>query len=278
MIRRTTPWIKAHPLVAYFALAYAISWIIVLPLVAYAQGFIDVPVPFTLHYLNDLAPVLAAIIVTRIADGAEGLRDLLRRMIRWRGSLLWVLVAAFSPLVAFGIAAAIVVFAMEETPPDLGLLGELPYLPYLGLGGWIFWLLTVGLGEESGWRGYALPKLQASMSAISASLIVTLWWVLWHLPRFFYFDGFLDQGFSALPLFAQQLLLLSILLTWLYNSGRGSILAAALFHSGFNFFLVSPAVVGEMTLVNRGLLIVWVIAVIVAFKPTNLSAKGKHTM
>ena len=278
MIRRTTPWVKAHPLFAYFALAYAISWIIVLPLVAYAQGFVDVPVPFTLHYLNDLAPLLAAIIVTRIADGAEGLRDLLRRMIRWRGSLLWVLVAAFSPLVAFGIAAAIVVFAMGETPPDLGLLGELPYLPYLGLGGWIFWLLTVGLGEESGWRGYALPKLQASMSAISASLIVTLWWVLWHLPRFFYFDGFLDQGFSALPLFALQLLLLSILLTWLYNSSRGSILAAALFHSGFNFFLTSPADIGEMTIVIRGLLIVWVIAVIVAFKPTNLSTKGKHTM
>ena len=278
MIRRTTPWVKAHPLVAYFALAYAISWIIVLPLVAYAQGFVDVPVPFTLHYLNDLAPLLAAIIVARIADGAEGLRDLLRRMIRWRGSLLWVLVAAFSPLVAFGIAAAIVVFAMGETPPDLGLLGELPYLPYLGLGGWIFWLLTVGLGEESGWRGYALPKLQASMSAISASLIVTLWWVLWHLPRFFYFDGFLDQGFSALPLFALQLLLLSILLTWLYNSSRGSILAAALFHSSFNFFLTSPADIGEMTIVIRGLLIVWVIAVIVAFKPTNLSTKGKHTM
>ena len=278
MIRRTTPWVKAHPLVAYFALAYAISWIIVLPLVAYAQGFVEVPVPFTLHYLNDLAPLLAAIIVTRIADGAEGLRDLLRRMIRWRGSLLWVLVAAFSPLVAFGIAAAIVVFAMGETPPDLGLLGELPYLPYLGLGGWIFWLLTVGLGEESGWRGYALPKLQASMSAISASLIVTLWWVLWHLPRFFYFDGFLDQGFSALPLFALQLLLLSILLTWLYNSSRGSILAAALFHGGFNFFLTSPADIGEMTIVIRGLLIVWVIAVIVAFKPTNLSTKGKHTM
>ena len=278
MIRRATHWVKAHPLVAYFALAYAISWIIVLPLVAYAQGFIDVPVPFALHYLNDLAPVLAAIIVTRIADGAEGLRDLLRRMIRWRGSLLWVLVAAFSPLVAFGIAAAIVVFAMGETPPDLGLLGELPYLPYLGLGGWIFWLLTVGLGEESGWRGYALPKLQASMSAISASLIVTLWWVLWHLPRFFYFDGFLDQGFSALPLFALQLLLLSILLTWLYNSSRGSILAAALFHSSFNFFLTSPADIGEMTIVIRGLLIVWVIAVIVAFKPTSLSTKGKHTM
>ena len=278
MFGRISLWVIAHPLIAYFGLAYAISWIIVLPLVAYAQGFLEVPIPFALHYLNDYAPLLAAIIVTGIASGTDGIRELFRRMIRLNVGFAWVLVAAFSPLVLFGITAGITVFAMGGAPPDLGLLGELPYLPYLGLSGWIFWLLTVGLGEESGWRGYALPKLQADMSAISATLIVTLFWVLWHLPRFFYFDGFLDQGFSVLPLFALQQLLLAILLTWLYNSGRGSILAAALFHSGFNFFLASPADVGEMAVVIRGLLIVWVIAVIVAFKPTNLSAKGRHTV
>jgi CAAX protease family protein len=250
----------------------------VLPLIVSAQGFIDVPVPFALHYLNDYGPLLAAIIVARVADGAEGLRELFRGMIWLRGGLVWIFIAAFLPLVVFGIAAAIVVLDMGEIPPDLSLLGELPYLPYLGLGGWIFWLLTVGLGEESGWRGYALPKLQANMSALSATLIVTLFWVLWHLPRFFYFDGFLDQGFSALPLFALQQLLLAVLLTWLYNSGRGSIMAAALFHSGFNFFLASPAAAGEMTIIIRGLLIVWVIAVIVVFRPANLSSKEKHIL
>ena len=278
MIRQISLWIKAHPLITYFTLAYAISWIIVLPLVASVQGFIDIPVPFALHYVNDYGPLLAAIITTRITDGAKGPRELFSRIIRWRVGFLWVVVAAFSPLVVFGIAAAIVVVAMGETPPDLSLLGELPYLPYLGSGGWIFWMLTVGLGEESGWRGYALPKLQANMSALSATLIVTLFWVGWHLPRFFYFDGFLDQGFSVLPLFALQQLAMAILLTWLYNSGRGSILAAALFHSGFNFFLTSPADVGDMTIVIRGLLLVWAIVVIVVFKPANLSRKGKHVL
>ena len=278
MIRQISLWIKAHPLITYFTLAYAISWIIVLPLVASVQGFIDIPVPFALHYVNDYGPLLAAIVTTRITDGAKGPRELFRQMIRWRVGFLWVVVAAFSPLVVFGIAAVIVVLAMGETPPDLSLLGELPYLPSLGLGGWIFWMLTVGLGEESGWRGYALPKLQANMSALSATLIVTLFWVGWHLPRFFYFDGFLDQGFSVLPLFALQQSAMAILLTWLYNSGRGSILAAALFHSGFNFFLPSPADAGDMTIVIRGLLLVWAIVVIVVFKPANLSRKGKHVL
>lgn len=63
-------WMKQHPLIVYFILAYAISWAIVSPLVASAQGFIDVPVPFALHYLNDYAPMLAAITTTRITDGA----------------------------------------------------------------------------------------------------------------------------------------------------------------------------------------------------------------
>jgi len=278
MVRQISLWIKAHPLITYFTLAYAISWIIVLPLIASVQGFIDIPVPFALHYVNDYGPLLAAIVTTRITDGAKGPRELFQRMVRWRSGLVWVVVAALSPLVVFGIAAAIVVLAMGETTPDLSLLGELPYLPYLGLGGWIFWMLTVGLGEESGWRGYALPKLQANMSALSATLIVTLFWVGWHLPRFFYFDGFLDQGFSVLPLFALQQVAMAILLTWLYNSGRGSILAAALFHSGFNFFLTSPADVGDMTIVIRALLLVWAIVVIVVFKPANLSRKGKHVL
>ncbi len=186
MIRRTSLWMQEHPIITYFILAYAISWIIVAPLVASAQGFIDAPVPFALHYLNDYAPLLAAVITTGITSGTDGVRELLRRMIKWRVGLGWVLVAAFSPLGLFGIAAGIVAIGMGEEPPDLSLLGTITYLPYLGLAGWIFWLLTAGIGEESGWRGYALPKLQRHMSALSATLIVTLLWVGWHLPRFFY--------------------------------------------------------------------------------------------
>ena len=275
---RISLWVKAHPLITYFALAYVISWAIVLPLVARAQGFIDVRIPFALHYLNDYGPLLAAIITARIADGADGLRDLLRRMVRWRAALGWVLLATLLPLGVFAVAAGIVVLAMGKEPPNLDLLGKLPYLPYLGYGGWIFWMLTVGLGEESGWRGYALPKLQRNMSALSATMIVTLLWVGWHLPRFFYFDGFLKLGFSVLPTFALQLLVWAIILAWLYNSAGGSILAAALFHSGFNFFLTSPAAGGAMYSVIRELLLVLAIAVIVLFKPANLSRRWRHVL
>jgi membrane protease YdiL (CAAX protease family) len=269
--------VKGHPLIAYFILAYAISWLILVPVVASAQGLIDVPVPFALHYLNDYGPLLAAGIVTRITDGADGLRKLFQRMLKWRVGLGWVLIAAFSPVALFGLAAVIVV-AMGGAPPDLSSAGEVYFLPYLGVGAWVLWILTAGIGEEAGWRGYALPGLQRNMSALSATLIVTTFWVLWHLPRFFYFGAFMQLGFSVLPLFALQLLAMGIVLTWLSNSTNGSILMAALFHGGANFLPSSPAAVGYISPTARALLLIWAVAVVVVFKPANLSSKRKYVL
>jgi uncharacterized protein len=276
--RRISVWVKEHPIMAYFVLAYAISWIIVAPLVASAQGLIDLPVPFALHYLNDYAPLLAAIITAKIADGRVGLRDLFRRMIKWRVGLGWMLVAAFSPLVVWGIAVGIVVLGVGDPPPDLSSLGTITYVPFLGWAGWVFWILTAGIGEESGWRGYALPKLQSHMSALSATLIVTLFWVGWHLPRFFYYGGYMQLGFSVLPLAAHGFLALAIVLTWLYNSTRGSILMAALFHGGYNFWAASGGAGGLTSSTIDALFIIWAVAIVVLFRPANLSRKGKHTL
>ena len=278
MVGRASLWVKEHPIITYFILAYAISWIIVAPLVASAQGFIDVSVPFALHYLNDYAPLSAAIITAAIANGTGGLRELFQRMIKWRAGLGWVLVAAFSPLALFGIATGMVIVGMGEEPPDLSLLGSITYLPYLGGGGWIFWILTAGIGEESGWRGYALPSLQGNMSALSATLIVTLLWVGWHLPRFFYYGNYMILGFSVLPLAAHGFLALAIVLTWLYNSTRGSILMAALFHGGYNFWDASPADTGFIYDTINALLIIWAVALVVVFRPANLSHKGKQVL
>jgi membrane protease YdiL (CAAX protease family) len=270
--------VKEHPLVTYFALAYAISWIIVAPLVASAQGFIDVPVPFALHYLNDYGPLLAATVTAGIANGTEGLRELFQRMIRWRVGLGWVLIAAFSPLALFGIASGIAVVVMGDPPPDLGLLGTITYLPYLGLAGWVFWILTAGIGEESGWRGYALPKLQRRMSALSSTLIVTLFWVGWHLPRFFYYGNYMKLGFSVLPLAAHGFLAMAIVLTWLYNSTRGSILMAALFHGSYNFWVTTPAAGGLIIPTIDAFFIIWAVTVVIVFGPASLSRKDKHML
>ena len=141
MVSRTSNWVREHQLVTYFLLAYATSWIIVAPVIASAQGFIDVPVPFALHYLNDYGPLLAALITAGIANGAEGLRELLRRMVRWRVGMGWVFITDFSPLAVYGMAVGIVV-GLGDPPPDLSQLGTITYMPYLGWAGWVFWILT----------------------------------------------------------------------------------------------------------------------------------------
>ncbi len=119
MLSRTSLWVREHQLVTYFLLAYAIHWIIVAPLIASAQGFTEVPVPFALHYLNDYGPLLAALITAGITNGAEDLRELLGRMVRWRVGLGWVLVAALSALGVYAMAVGIVV-GLGDPPPDIG--------------------------------------------------------------------------------------------------------------------------------------------------------------
>lgn len=278
MSRRISLWVRNHQLLTYFVLAYAISWAILIPLIASAQGYTDVPVPFALHYLNDYGPLLAALITAGLANGTDGLRELFQRIVKWRVGLGWALVAAFSPLAVYGIAVGIVVIGVGDPPPDLSRLGTIAFIPYLGWAAWVFWILTAGIGEESGWRGYALPKLQSNMSALSATLIVTLFWVGWHLPRFLYYGAYMELGFSILPLAAHGFLALAIVLTFIYNSTRGSILMAALFHGGYNFWAASGGAGGLTTATIDALFIIWAVAIVVVFGPANLARKEKHTL
>lgn len=100
----------------------------------------------------------------------------------------------------------------------------------LGLAALPLWILTFGIGEETGWRGFALPRLQRGRSALSATIILWVFWALWHLPLFFY-----SYEASILPGFLIGLLAGAITLTWLYNSTSGTILLVALWHGTFNF-------------------------------------------
>lgn len=80
---------------------------------------------------------------------------------------------------------------------------------------WLLWTVTSGLGEETGWRGYALQRLQSGRSPLAASVLLAIPWILWHLPAFFYLPNYMSFG-VMLPGFAIGV-------------------AAALFHGSFNF-------------------------------------------
>jgi membrane protease YdiL (CAAX protease family) len=175
--------VNGRRLLAYFVLAYAISWSIAIPLALGAQGVISPVLPEWAHYFMGYGPMLAALIVTRITEGAPGLRRLGSSIVQWRVRPVWWIVAV-SPLV-FGFITAVILNLAAGSAIGLSDLGVVHFLPPLGLGALVLWIVTFGIGEEIGWRGYALPRLQKGRSALTATSILFVLWALWHLPAFF---------------------------------------------------------------------------------------------
>ncbi|HET7089690.1 MAG TPA: CPBP family intramembrane glutamic endopeptidase, partial [Anaerolineae bacterium] len=255
----------------------AITWSIMLPLVASAQGWLQAPVPFALHYLAAFGPMLAALIMTWATGGAAGLKELWGRVTKWRVGLTGAAFAILSPVVLF-VLAAIVVRALGGEWPDLQRLGEVNYLPNLGIGALVLWLATYGFGEEIGWRGFALPRLQKSRSALSATLILGVMWIVWHMPAFFYLDTYVALGLAAFPLFALGVMTGAIVLTWLYNTTGGSVLMVAVWHGVFDFLSASKANDGTIAALMSAAIMVWAVVIVIVFKPANLARHEKHTL
>ena len=195
-------------------------------------------------------------------------------MLRWRIGPRWLLFALFSPVVFFLIAALLTRLFVGFWPAlnRFGHITEFPNLSWLA--GWPIWILTFGLGEETGWRGFALSRLQWNRSARSATLIVGGLWALWHLPSFFYnYPGLTPFGVVA---FVVSILSGALVLTWLYNSTGGSILAAALWHGTFNAATASGE--GPMSALVSAFVILAAVVIGRLAGPEALSLSGKHTL
>ncbi len=269
-------FLKRHPLVAYFLLAYAITWAIEIPLAASARGLVNVDFPPMMHFLAAFGPMLAAFIVTTVTAGSAGVRELVGRMLRWRVGIGWILVAAFSPVALFLIAAT-VVGVMAGEWPDLSQFGYVPELPQLGwFGGWILWIMTYGLGEETGWRGFALPRLQKHRGALPATVVLTVFWAFWHGPAFFYREAYMGLGLGGAMMFFLGLLSGAIVFTWLYNSTRGSILMVTLWHGAFN--AATSGVPAEIAAIMSAFIMVAAVIIVFVARPANLSRSERHTM
>ncbi len=234
-------WIKQNPLIAYFIIAFAFSWTFYFSLLAVQYGWTDAEISYSIHYLASFGPTVATLVVTALTTGKDGLRELWSRILKWRVGWGYAAFAIFSPI-GFFLVAMVIVRAVKGEWPDLRLLGQANYLPYLGWGVLPIWLITFGFGEEIGWRGFALPRLQKTMSVSRATLILTLVWTLWHVPAFFYLDTIENLGgLIIIPGFLIGVLFGALLLTWLYNGTGGSILMAAVWHAMFDLLTASKA-------------------------------------
>lgn len=257
-------------LAIYFGLAYLISWIIWLPLYGHSLGLTNLPT-FTYHHgLGALGPLLASFLTTWAFHKKEGVGQLIKKCLQFK-PLLYLSIALFSPFVLV-FAATIINYFVNARPIDLsGLLRckEFPHFNLLTF--FVYNLMFFGLGEEVGWRGFALPRFQKHFNALTSSLMLTAFWAIWHLPLFFYRPGYTSMDWAGILGWVLSLLTGSVLLTWLFNASRGSILICAVFHStidiAFTADLADQNVVSYMGL----LITLWGILTIVVFKPRNLA-------
>lgn len=271
-MKAITNFAKKYELFGFFLLANLFSWVLGITLALEAQGKLEAGIPFSMHYLYAFGPTIAAIIMTWLVSGVEGIKELLGRILKWRVKLIWWVVA-FSPLWLYGL---IVIGQRIITGEwvDLRLLGQVNFLPQLNLRvALLLWVLTFGLGEEIGWRGYALPRMQKKLSALTATLILAVLWALWHWPLFFYvLDISIVIGWLI------GLIAGTIVFTWLYNSSHGSVLMIILWHGFFDFITASKAGEGSAAIILSAIVMTWALVVIFVYKPARLSAEEKHVL
>ncbi len=269
--------IQRHPLVSYFSLAILFSWSIYIPLVFVRQGWTDAKIPYWTHYFASFGPMFAALLMTAISSGKVGLRELWNRITQWRVAWPYAVFAILSPVALF-ILAGVAMRLIQGEWPDLHLLGQANYLPYLGWAVLPVWLVTFGFGEEIGWRGFALPRLQKTMSVSKATLILGLFWFLWHVPAFFYHETYVSMGLYMVPAFFIGVLFGAVLFTWLYNGTGGSVFMVAIWHALFDLFTASAAGRDFIPVVTSMGVIAWALFVANTNQPWGFRFQARHTV
>jgi uncharacterized protein len=252
--------LDVRALVVFFALAYALSWSWAIPLAA-AREIVRRGVGWPTHYPLLLGPAIAAVVVTAWTMGRPGVRELLARIVRWRVPLRWWL-AAVSPSMFLGLAL-IVMVAAGKALPSVADFGQFSGTPSIGLVGVLLLIFLGAIGEETGWRGYALPQLQRRFSPLTSSLIIAALWFGWHLPQFFLIAAYRDSSPVQYVGMFLGLACGAVILTWLYNWSGGSILLVAVWHGLYNFISGTQAATGMLAAVVSTLVMIQGVVLIV---------------
>ncbi len=226
-----------HPLVFFFLIAYAGSWLIEVPIALSetGTGLLPFTIPRPLLALaiaaaTFLGPTLSAFIMTYMTEGRISIRRLLRRYVLWRVEVRWYLFVLLA-IPAIEVLGAIVVpgalASFQGLTLSLVLTYPVAFVTTFILGG--------PLGEEPGWRGFALPRLQLLHGPLVGSLILGILWACWHLPLF-WSGVWTPPTIPNIVMFILMITALTIIMTWVFNNAKGSLLITMLMHASFNTF------------------------------------------
>jgi membrane protease YdiL (CAAX protease family) len=230
-------FIQKQSLIIYFTLAFAISWSCIL-LVIGGPSAIPSPSKQAMMLLPAavlvmlIGPSVAGILLTGLVYGRAGFRELLSRLLKWQVGARWY---AFA-LLTTPLLATATLFALLPTSPVFlpGIFASDDKASLLLVG--ITAGLVVGIFEELGWTGFAVPKLRLRYGVFTTGLIVGFLWGAWHFLVSFWGSGDSSGAFS-LPLFLPPLLFYvgvlpayRVLMVWIYDRS-GSLLVAMLMHT-----------------------------------------------
>lgn len=227
-----------HPLPIFFLLAYAGTWAVELVFVLSHDGAGVFDYASPIDFMTAAAigtfsgPTLAAFILSWCAGGAAEVRQLVQRIVRWRVGLWWFVfaLAGIPAIMTLGTLALPDVWASRQ---PLDIATELPkygvffFYPALLIGG--------PLGEEIGWRGFALPRVQEKFGPLGGSLVLGVLWGFWHAPV--WFSGLWTQPTALnILLFNSWITAMTFIITWASNRTRASVLIAILIHASMDAF------------------------------------------
>jgi membrane protease YdiL (CAAX protease family) len=226
--------LRRHPLAGFFTLACGFSWLVSLPHIASVWG--PGPDGFQVGFMLKqwVGPALAATVMTAVLEGRGGVRALRSRRRQWRAGWPWYLAVLFGApaLVLVGVLVAV---GLPASPPE-------PWTQFLARYAVSFVLVffAVGLPEELGWRGFALPRLQERFGPLRGTLLLGLAWAGWHLPFFLTPDH--GGGPHADPVavatnfavFAGMVVALAFPFTLVYNRTGGSVPLVSLLHAAID--------------------------------------------
>ncbi|MEZ0394896.1 MAG: CPBP family intramembrane glutamic endopeptidase [Anaerolineales bacterium] len=251
---------KKHPVLWFYILAFLFSWLGWVPQALQARGLLTFDHPLlTILFalLGGGGPTFAAVIMAAIVDGKDGPGRLFAALFKLRARWPWYLVAFL--LMPFLAALALVAGTLFGQPfPDFRGFAWFSLLPiFIGM-------LISNVWEEIGWRGFALPHLQARYRDLVIVFVMGLLWELWHLPLYLNPNNPMS-GLNPL-LFVLFSLALTVLYTWLYNHTQGSLFFVTVFHAMSNtvaavlldrgvFVSSYPAVVALTAIVAAGVLL-----------------------
>ena len=254
-------FIRSHPLLSFFALVFAISWGGVL-LVIGGSGAIPATNKEQFETLFPIAllamvagPSVAGILLTGLLYGRAGLREFGSRLLKWRVGARWYAVALLTAPLSMMAALLVLSLSSPEFLPGILATGDKALLLLMG----VVPGLIVGIFEELGWTGFAIPRMRLRHGVLATGLFVGVLWGAWHILANGLWASDVTSGRLALAIFLPaylftflvgQLPAYRVLMVWVYDRTNGSLLVAILMHASLtaSTLILQPLAVSGVAL------------------------------